>query len=71
MAARLREYVDAGDATPHAHAAWDRYVALVASDGHSRQRPPQLDQAHGLLVERYGEASIEVLFDESALPWIP
>jgi len=45
-------------------------AALVASDGHSRQRPPRLDQAHRVLVERYGEASIEVLFDGSAIPWI-
>jgi len=45
-------------------------VALVASDGHRRHRPPRLDQAHRLLVERYGEASIEVLFDGSAIPWI-
>ena len=45
-------------------------VALVASDGHRRQRPPRLDQAHRLLVERYGEASIEALFDGSAIPWI-
>ena len=45
-------------------------VALVASDGHSRQRPPRLDQAHRVLVERYGEASIEVLFNGSAMPWI-
>jgi protein-tyrosine phosphatase len=45
-------------------------VALVASDGHRRQRPPRLDQAHRLLVERYGEASIEMLFDGSAIPWI-
>jgi protein-tyrosine phosphatase len=44
-------------------------VALVASDGHSRQRPPRLDQAHRLLVERR-EASIEMLFDGSAIPWI-
>lgn len=45
-------------------------VGLVASDGHGRRRPPRLDQAHRLLVERYGEASIEVLFDGSAIPWI-
>jgi protein-tyrosine phosphatase len=45
-------------------------VALVASDGHRRQRPPRLDRAHRLLVERYGEATIEVLFDGSAIPWI-
>jgi protein-tyrosine phosphatase len=45
-------------------------VALVASGGHSRPRPPRLDQAHRVLVERYGEASIEVLFDGSAMPLI-
>jgi len=45
-------------------------VALVASDGHRRHRPPRLDQAHRLLAERYGEASIEMLFDGSAIPWI-
>ncbi len=45
-------------------------VTLVASDGHRRHRPPRLDQAHRLLVERYGQASIEMLFDGSAIPWI-
>jgi protein-tyrosine phosphatase len=45
-------------------------VALVASDGHRRQRPPRLDQAHRLLVQRYGEPSIKTLFDGSAIPWI-
>ena len=45
-------------------------VALVASDGHRRQRPPRLDRAHRLLVERYGQASAQVLFDGSAIPWI-
>jgi tyrosine-protein phosphatase YwqE len=64
-----------GDNGPLAEQAFWRLldeglVALVASDGHSRQRPPRLDQAHRLLGERYGEASIEVLFDGSALPWI-
>ena len=44
-------------------------VALIASDGHRRQRPPRLDRAHRLLVQRYGEASIEALFDGSAIPW--
>jgi protein-tyrosine phosphatase len=48
----------------------DGLVALVASDGHRRYRPPRLDRAHRVLVERYGEASIEVLFDGSAMPWI-
>lgn len=30
----------------------------------------RLDHAHRLLVKRYGEASIEMLFDGSAIPWI-
>jgi protein-tyrosine phosphatase len=64
-----------GDNGPLAEGAFWRLVdeglvALVASDGHSRHRPPRLDQAHGLLVERYGEASIALLFDGSAMPWI-
>ena len=44
----------------------------------SRSSPPTAtagngrrgDQAHGLLVERYGEAPIEVLFNGSAMPWV-
>ena len=44
-------------------------VALVASDGHRKQRPPRLDQAHRVLVERYGTAPVEALFDGSAVPW--
>lgn len=32
--------------------------------------PPRLHQAHRVLVERYREASIPVLFDGSAMPWI-
>jgi protein-tyrosine phosphatase len=64
-----------GDNGPVAEQAFWRLVdeglvALVASDGHRRHRPPRLDQAHRLLVERYGEASIEVLFDGTAMPWI-
>ena len=64
-----------GDNGPVAEQAFWRLldeglVALVASDGHSKQRPPRLDQAHRVLVERYGKASIEVLFDGSAIPWI-
>ena len=45
-------------------------VALVASDGHRRHRPPRLDQTHRLLIERYGAATIAMLFDGSAIPWI-
>jgi protein-tyrosine phosphatase len=56
------------------HAFWqlvdEGLVGLVASDGHRRHRPPRLDQAHRALAERYGEASIERLFDGSAIPWI-
>ena len=64
-----------GDNGPVAEQAFWRLVdeglvALVASGGHRRQRPPRLDHAHRVLVERYGEASIEVLFDGSAMPWI-
>jgi protein-tyrosine phosphatase len=64
-----------GDNGPVAEQAFWRLVdeglvALVASDGHRRHRPPRLDRAHRLLVERYGEASIEVLFDGTAMPWI-
>jgi protein-tyrosine phosphatase len=44
-------------------------VALFASDGHSRQRPPTLDRAYRLLAKRYGEAATDPLFDGSALPW--
>ena len=64
-----------GDNGPLAEQAFWRLVdeglvALVASDGHRRQRPPRLDRAYRLLVERYGEASTEVLFDGSAIPWV-
>jgi protein-tyrosine phosphatase len=64
-----------GDNGPVAEQAFWRLldeglVALVASDGHRRYRPPRLDRAHRVLAERYGEASIEVLFDGSAMPWI-
>jgi len=45
-------------------------VALVASDGHRRRRPPRLDQVHRVLVDRYGEPAVSALFDGSSLPWI-
>jgi hypothetical protein len=38
----------------------------VASDGHRQARPPHLDEAYELLVERVGEAANR-LFDGSAL----
>ncbi len=44
-------------------------LALVASDGHRRGRPPRLDDAHRLLRQRYGEPAVAPLFDGSALPW--
>ena len=46
----------------------DDLVSLIASDGHRGQRPPRLDQAHRVLVERYGTPATQ-LFDGSALPW--
>jgi protein-tyrosine phosphatase len=45
-------------------------VSLVASDGHRAQRPPRLDQAYRVLVERCGKEAVEPLFDGSALPWV-
>jgi hypothetical protein len=38
----------------------------VASDGHRQARPPHLDEAYELLVERVGETA-SGLFDGSAL----
>jgi protein-tyrosine phosphatase len=46
-------------------------VSLVASDGHRAQRPPRLDRAYRVLVERCGTEAVEPLFDGSALPWVP
>jgi protein-tyrosine phosphatase len=46
-------------------------VALVASDGHRARRPPRLDAAHRVMVERCGTGAVEPLFDGSALPWAP
>jgi protein-tyrosine phosphatase len=46
-------------------------VALVASDGHRAQRPPRLDHAYRVMVERCGREAVEPLFDGSALPWVP
>jgi protein-tyrosine phosphatase len=41
-------------------------ASVVASDGHRQARPPHLDEAYELLVERVGEAATR-LFDGSAL----
>jgi protein-tyrosine phosphatase len=41
-------------------------VSVVASDGHSWTRPPIMDGAYGLAVERLGQGA-ERLFDGSAL----
>ncbi len=46
-------------------------VALIASDGHRAQRPPRLDHAYRVVVERLGREAVEPLFDGSALPWVP
>ena len=40
---------------------------LVASDGHRRTRPPELDEAWELAVERLGAERARPLFDGSAL----
>jgi protein-tyrosine phosphatase len=42
-------------------------VALVASDGHRPDRPPQLDTAYDAVRSRVGEARARSLFDGSAL----
>jgi protein-tyrosine phosphatase len=44
-------------------------VALVASDGHRRHRPPAMDDAHLAAYARLGEKRARRLFDGSALPW--
>jgi protein-tyrosine phosphatase len=44
-------------------------VALVASDGHTRRRPPRLDEAFAAVAARLGAAAAAPLFDGSALPW--
>jgi tyrosine-protein phosphatase YwqE len=49
------ELVESGDA------------AIVASDGHRTSRPPHLDEAHELAVERVGEERARRLFDGSVL----
>ncbi len=46
-------------------------VSLVASDGHRAKRPPRLDHAYRVMVERCGREAVEPLFDGSALPWVP
>jgi protein-tyrosine phosphatase len=45
-------------------------VSLVASDGHRTKRPPRLDHAYRVVVERCGKEAVEPLFDGSALPWV-
>jgi protein-tyrosine phosphatase len=43
------------------------HAALVSSDGHRSERPPQLDRAYGLVRARMGDARARSLFDGSAL----
>jgi protein-tyrosine phosphatase len=45
----------------------DGLADLVASDGHRRARPPELDEAYRAVSARVGEAA-EALFDGRALP---
>ena len=42
-------------------------VAVVASDGHRKQRPPELDRAFAAVTRRFGRAIALPLFDGSAL----
>ncbi|MEO5633123.1 CpsB/CapC family capsule biosynthesis tyrosine phosphatase [Gaiella sp.] len=44
-------------------------IALVASDGHTRGRPPVMDDAYAAVCERRGEAAARPLFTGSAIPW--
>jgi protein-tyrosine phosphatase len=45
----------------------DGLAHLVASDGHRRARPPELDEAYRAVRERVGEAA-DALFDGRTLP---
>jgi protein-tyrosine phosphatase len=45
----------------------DGHAAIVASDGHRSERPPQLDRAYAIVRARLGEARACSLFDGSAL----
>ncbi|MFN8186848.1 MAG: CpsB/CapC family capsule biosynthesis tyrosine phosphatase [Gaiellales bacterium] len=45
----------------------DGHAALVASDGHRRNRPPYLDGAYAEVVRRLGEPRATALFDGSVL----
>jgi protein-tyrosine phosphatase len=45
----------------------DGLADLVASDGHRRARPPELDEAYRVVKARVGEAA-DALFDGRALP---
>jgi protein-tyrosine phosphatase len=51
--------------------AWELVVSgaasLVASDGHRPARPPHLDAAYALVLERVGEALARHLFEGAAL----
>jgi protein-tyrosine phosphatase len=43
-------------------------IAIAASDGHTPERPPVLDEAYAVVCERRGEAVARPLFTGSALP---
>jgi protein-tyrosine phosphatase len=47
----------------------DGLVAVVASDGHRRGRPPAMSAGYEAAVARLGERRALPLFDGSALPW--
>jgi protein-tyrosine phosphatase len=54
-------------------AAWalldDGVVSLVASDAHSRTRPPRVDRAYAAVERVVGREAAAPLFDGSAIPW--
>ncbi len=45
------------------------WSALVASDAHRRDRPPDLSAAYALVGARVGSASASRMFDGSNIPW--
>jgi protein-tyrosine phosphatase len=47
----------------------DGVISLVASDAHSRSRPPTLDRAYGEVLRRLGARLALPLFTGRALPW--
>jgi tyrosine-protein phosphatase YwqE len=47
----------------------DGVISLVASDAHSRSRPPTLDASYAVVESRYGRDTAMPLFDGTCIPW--